>query len=169
MPSRVSRSSWILTGRTSVTKATSTSPSASRKSRTSSRAPRSKYGNKLTVVDGIKFHSKVEAARWKELKARAAAGHIEGLERQVPFKIIWPGETKPVTTYICDFYYKEGDAWIVEDVKGKVTDLYRLKSKLMKVAHGVEVREVFKRSHQGTARWYIGKVLEGPPVLPRIE
>jgi hypothetical protein len=33
-------------------------------------------------------------------------------------------------TYIADFLYKDGDTWVVEDVKGMKTRDYRLKKKM---------------------------------------
>ena len=155
-----------------MTRSTSISASATTKSKRSSTTRRSKYGNVQTVVGGIKFHSKTEAARWKELQARAAAGRISGLERQVSFPITWPGTSKPFTTYICDFTYYEDGVFIVEDVKGKVTDVYRLKKKLLQLCYGAEVREVYKRSRNGTYKWFYsakGGEPEPNPELPRIE
>jgi len=46
---------------------------------------RSKYRNRKTVVDGITFDSKREAARWQELKLLERAGEITELERQVEY------------------------------------------------------------------------------------
>lgn len=166
-----------------MTRSTSTSASVTTKSSKSSRTPRSKYGNKLTVVDGITFHSRVEAARWKELKARAAEGRISNLERQVSYPIIWPGDTTPLCSYICDFKYEQDGKVVVEDTKGgRVSDSYRLKSKLMRACHGITVLEVFKRSVNGTSVWLVGevkitrdgkwvvkKVREALATLPRIE
>jgi hypothetical protein len=39
---------------------------------------RAKYGAEPTVVDGIRFDSKKEAARYQELKLLAKAGEIQG-------------------------------------------------------------------------------------------
>ncbi len=44
-----------------------------------------KYRNTKTIVDGIEFDFRKEAARYKELKLLEAAGEISNLERQVLF------------------------------------------------------------------------------------
>ena len=101
-----------------------------------------KYGNKRVVVDGIRFDSKREAARWQELKLLERAGEIKGLERQVEYELIpkQPGERKAV--YTADFVYWENGAEVVEDVKGVKTRDYILRRKLMKWVHGITIREV---------------------------
>jgi hypothetical protein len=46
-----------------------------------------KYRNKITEIDGIKFHSQKEARRWQELKMLIKANKISDLERQVKFSL----------------------------------------------------------------------------------
>lgn len=106
---------------------------------------KSKYGNKKTEVDGIKFDSKKEAKRYGELMILLKAGEIGLLERQVVFELKI-GE-KRVCKYIADFVYtdqKTGER-IVEDVKSEATRklrLYRLKKKLMQEIIGIKIKEV---------------------------
>ena len=50
---------------------------------------RSKYGAIKTEVDGIKFDSKHEASRYKELRLLEQAGEITNLRLQVPY-ILFP-------------------------------------------------------------------------------
>lgn len=101
---------------------------------------RSKYHNVKTVVDGMVFDSKREAARWCELKLEERVGHIDHLRRQVPFALTV--NRMHVADYLADFvYYSEGME-VVEDVKGARTDVYRIKRKLMLAIHGIEIREV---------------------------
>lgn len=110
----------------------------------------SKYRNKLTEVDGIQFHSKKEARRWGELKLLQKAKKISGLERQVKFSLDINGEH--ICNYFADFVYSSTESHflvpfpapyqVVEDVKGVRTPLYRVKAKLMKAIHGIEIREV---------------------------
>ena len=95
----------------------------------------SKYRSKKVKVDGIPFDSKLEARRYKELKLLERAGRIKDLELQPKFELIptvrWKGKTLRVTKYIADFSYKdEKGNFIVEDVKGFETDVYKLKRKL---------------------------------------
>ena len=102
---------------------------------------RSKYGNKKTVVDGITFDSKKEAARYQELKLMEKAGVIIDLQLQPPFPIAINGEK--ICTYKADFAYKvKAGGEVVEDVKGVRTPIYNLKKKLVKACHGVEITEV---------------------------
>lgn len=103
------------------------------------RKRRSKYGNVKTVVDGITFHSRKEAARYEILKVELAEGLIQNLRLQVPFKLMVG--TKLICRYIADFVYIRDGVEIVEDVKGRITDVYRLKKKLMEACLGIEVFE----------------------------
>lgn len=95
---------------------------------------RSKYGNVRTTVDGITFHSKAEAGRWRELKVRERAGEIVELKRQPRFPIY--GGIFRVATYVSDFAYYEvpihaKSRLVVEDVKGKETEAFKLKWKIV--------------------------------------
>jgi len=98
-----------------------------------------KYGAKKTVVDGITFDSKREAARYKQLRVMERAGHIHDLRLQVslPLNV---NDVK-LGKYIADFVYTEDGCEIVEDVKGVRTAVYRLKKKLVRALYGVEIRE----------------------------
>lgn len=64
---------------------------------------------------------------------------IKDLRLQVTYPIQVNGE--PLCSYIADFVYLEGGDVIVEDVKGHKTDVYKLKKKLMRIVHGVSIRE----------------------------
>lgn len=106
----------------------------------------SKYGNRKTVVDGIKFDSKGEASRWCVLRVLERAGQISDLQRQVSFELAPPvrlgGRGRPALKYIADFVYQQDDQQVVEDVKGVRTPVYNLKRHLMKSVHNIEIREV---------------------------
>ena len=99
--------------------------------------PKTKYHNKITFVDGIKFHSKDEAKRYGELRILQKAGIISNLKLQPKFVVHdafpMPDGTKinPIT-YIADFQYTETETGIeiVEDVKGMETKEFLLKKKL---------------------------------------
>ena len=98
-----------------------------------------KYHNKKTVIDGIKFDSKIEAERYAQLKILERAGVIRDLELQPSFELI-PSFRKNCKTwrrtlYKADFRYilSEDDSYIIEDVKGStavITGVFRLKQKL---------------------------------------
>lgn len=117
-----------------------------------------KYHNKQTTVNGIKFDSKKEAARYRELALLERAGAISDLQLQVPFELI-PPQREPGTTgprgghrpgklleskcsYIADFVYTQNGRRVVEDTKGKRTAVYIIKRKLMLYVHGIRIKEV---------------------------
>jgi hypothetical protein len=101
---------------------------------------RAKYGNKKTIIDGIKFDSKREAQRYGTLQLMLKAGLISNLRLQVPYQITVNG--MKVCKYVADFVYEDKGVEIVEDVKGMKTPIYNLKKKLMKAVFGVVVSEV---------------------------
>lgn len=103
-----------------------------------------KYGNEVTYVDGIRFPSKLEARRWQELCLLQKAGKITGLARQVRIEIVPKTKLYRAVYYVPDFVYfdKESGKTVYEDTKGKATDVYTLKKKLLYWRHGIEIREV---------------------------
>lgn len=109
-----------------------------------------KYRNVPTEVDGIRFASKAEAARYGELKLLEKAGEIRGLKLQPRFIVVDGynnGEGKRIrpASYIADFQYIEDGKTIVEDVKSPAskTPLYLLKKKLFEQRyHPLVIREI---------------------------
>lgn len=109
---------------------------------------RNKFKAERTTIDGITFDSKAEADRYCALVLEQKAGAIEGLELQKEYRLEIGGVH--VCDYIADFTYwrwtngKRGQ--VVEDVKGykggNSYRIFRLKAKLMKAVHGIEVVEV---------------------------
>lgn len=91
---------------------------------------KSKYNNIKTEVDGHTFDSKAEARRYIELRQLKMAGEIEGFGLQPSFLL--PGKVR----YIADFIVKDkqGLVW-VEDVKGVVTQAFRIKQRLWEEAY----------------------------------
>jgi hypothetical protein len=105
-----------------------------------SRGPyRRKFGNVKTVVDGVTFDSKKEAARYQALKLLERAGQISDLKLQPTFAIEINGHK--VCKYKADFAYKQGGEQVTEDCKGFRTPTYRLKAKLLKAVHGITILE----------------------------
>jgi hypothetical protein len=95
----------------------------------------SKYRNVITYVDGHKFDSKTEARRYQQLILLQRAGRISGLELQPLFELQAKfrgadGKMVRAITYIADFQYLENGRVVVEDVKGKQTDVFKIKKKL---------------------------------------
>jgi hypothetical protein len=102
-----------------------------------------KFRNKPVTVDGIRFDSKAEARRYGELKLLERTGKISDLKLQDTFDL--PVNGVVVCSYRADFTYVEDDNLVVEDVKSAATSknpVYRIKKKLMKVVHGIDIREV---------------------------
>jgi len=108
----------------------------------------SKYKAVRTVVDGITFASKKEAARYQELKLLERAGEIRDLRLQVPYEIIPKCGNNRAVKYVADFIYKKHYDGItdtfetVEDCKGMKTQVYIIKKKLMLWRYGIEIKEV---------------------------
>ncbi len=100
-----------------------------------------KYRNIPTVVDGIRFASKKEAARWTQLCLLQKAGQISDLQRQVRIPCIVNGYK--VCTYVADFQYVENGKKVVEDVKSAatITQAFRIKRNLMLALFGVKIWE----------------------------
>ena len=109
-----------------------------------------KYNAKKTVVDGITFDSRKEAARYKELKALELVGKIDRLELQPRFEVQegyrYKGKAIRKVEYVADFKYldMERGVWVVEDVKGMRTNVYKLKLKMFLRRYGdfFDFREV---------------------------
>jgi len=101
-----------------------------------------KYRNTPTEVDGIKFDSKAEARRYSELMLMMAAGEIGQVILQPRFVITING-TK-ICTYVGDFEYHRRGVRVIEDVKSPAskTPVYKLKKKLLKAVHGIEIEEI---------------------------
>jgi hypothetical protein len=89
---------------------------------------KSKYGNRITVIKGVKFHSQKEALRWIALQDMEKHGEIEGLSRQVPFTLIVEGVV--ICKLVIDFHYIKGQREVAEDTKGYQTAESKLKMKL---------------------------------------
>lgn len=108
-------------------------------------AKASKYRNQKCESGGIKFDSKREMMRWHDLVQMQVRGEISDLELQVPFVLAAPvviaGRKRPALRYVADFVYEQGGQTIVEDVKGRVTEGYRIKRHLM-AARGITIKEV---------------------------
>lgn len=114
----------------------------------------SKYGNKITYVDGIRFMSEHEAERYAELKKLERIGAIKSLQLQPKYDIIINGIK--VCTYIADFAYLNiaqlstralgyKNEHIIEDAKSKATKkdkVYRLKKKLVEAQYGIKIIEI---------------------------
>lgn len=114
---------------------------------TEEKQKQSKYKNKKVVINGIKFDSKKEANRYLELKLMEDTDYIKDLELQKKFELIPKyeinGRKVRAMNYICDFYYFDilNNRYVVEDVKGMKTQLYKCKKKIFEYKYGIEIKE----------------------------
>lgn len=113
---------------------------------------RDKFSAKRTVVDGITFDSKREAARYLDLKAMERAGEITRLKLQPEFPLECGGNPVLIRSkgypngrrakYVADFKYMRGTENVVEDVKGFDTPLSRLKRAMVEAEYGIQIQVV---------------------------
>ena len=101
----------------------------------------SKYHAVRTEIDGIKFASKHEANRYIELKLMEQAKAIQDLKLQVTFPLIKKSKYGREIKYVADFTYYENGHLVVEDAKGYLTDIYKLKKRLLAELYGIEIKE----------------------------
>ena len=111
---------------------------------------RSKFNNRpLRCKAGSMHQSTLEARRCDELHLMQTGGLIRDLRAhpQVRFRLDVGGHH--IADYQADFCYfdTERNAEVVEDTKGMVTEVFRMKAKLMAAVHGVDVEIV--RTHKG--------------------
>lgn len=129
------------------------------------------YNIKTKTTDGLVFDSHKEAQRWEQLLLLQKAGKIVELQRQVEFELL-PAQYEEYETgelfkkgalkgqpkvkrlcverpcvYVADFtYYTEDGEYVAEDTKGykggTAYDIFVIKRKLMRLIHGIKVREV---------------------------
>lgn len=99
-------------------------------------AGKNKYGAKKTYCRQKHLHdSKKEATRCDELNVLMKGGIISRLKQQPKFVLLkgfWYQHEKirPIC-YFADFSYYEDGILIIEDVKGRLTDVYKLKKKMI--------------------------------------
>jgi len=105
--------------------------------------PRSKYRAVKTEIDGIVFDSKAEAKQYAHLKQLESLCLIKNLvadKSKLRFEIKL-NDVK-ICTYVADFsYFKQDGHFVVMDVKGFKTDVYRLKKKLFRACYGFDITE----------------------------
>lgn len=107
----------------------------------------SKYKNRKAEYNGITFDSQKEMRRYVELLGMCEAGLITDLHLQQDFTLQEryldaDGNKVDAIKYRADFtYYDSVGNWVIEDVKGMKTDVYKLKKKLM-AGKGYRIQEV---------------------------
>lgn len=91
-----------------------------------------KRANKYGAIPTNGYHSKWECEVAEERKLMVKADLISHYEEQKEFVLTIyneEGEKKQLGVYIADFWYfdKISKVWVIEDAKGKETDVFRLK------------------------------------------
>lgn len=98
-----------------------------------------KYKSTPTIVDGIRFSSKLESKRYEYLKELERENKISNLELQPSYLLQESfrkeGELFRKVEYVADFRYYDNEKQkeVVEDVKSFITEkdgLFRIKRKL---------------------------------------
>lgn len=104
-----------------------------------------KYRNTPTVVDGKRFESKAEAARYVDLCNLHRAGLVRFFVRQVPFGL--PGGIKYFADFMVVWQNSKGvlSHISVEDVKGVLTRVSANKIKQVEEIYGIKVDIIGKR------------------------
>lgn len=104
-----------------------------------------KYKNKKVQIDMYVFDSIAESRRYKELALLQRTGKITELQLQPKFLLQESfkknGKIYRKIEYIADFMYEENGKIIVEDVKGKETETFKIKRKLFEYKYrGLELK-----------------------------
>jgi hypothetical protein len=97
---------------------------------------RHKFNARPKTVDGIKFHSTKEADYYEELLLKIKAGIVLYFHMQVPIRL--PGGVK----YVLDFleFHANGTVHYI-DTKGKRTDMYIAKKKIVEALYPFTIEE----------------------------
>ena len=101
---------------------------------------KNKYRAVPVTINGIWFPSKRQGERYKILSTWEKAGIITDLQTEVSYRLEVNGVL--ICKYYADSVYVMDGELVVEDVKGIKTPVYKLKKKLMKAIHGIEIKEV---------------------------
>ncbi len=105
-------------------------------------AKMTKYHNKRTRG----YASKKEADYALYLRQLEFDGRITELQEQVCFElapsVVIHGRKRPALRYVADFTFWRDGEFVVVDVKGMITPVYRIKRHLMRAIHGIEIEEV---------------------------
>jgi hypothetical protein len=106
-------------------------------------------GNKFSASplrcrQNVMHQSTLEARRCDELHLMQQGGLIKDLRAHPQARFSLDVDGHHIADYLADFVYfdNERNARVVEDTKGMVTEVFRLKAKLMVACHGVDVELV---------------------------
>lgn len=88
-----------------------------------------KYHARKVVIDGITFASGLEGRRYRMLELMERAGEITDLRLQVTYNLEVNGIK--IGKYIADFVYLLNGVEIIEDAKGRQTEIFKRSAKHM--------------------------------------
>ena len=100
-----------------------------------------KYNNRKVEIDGHKFDSKLEAQYYTFLKHKKETGKIKDFSLQPRYTLQETfkrdGKTYRSITYIADFevLHNDGSTQVI-DVKGMMTDVFKIKAKMFTKLYG---------------------------------
>ncbi|MBS3903772.1 MAG: DUF1064 domain-containing protein [Simkania sp.] len=104
---------------------------------------KSKFKNVRCERGEAKFASKLERSYYDLLVRMKQEGKIHMFLRQVPFHL--PGNVRYVADYMVFMKTVDGSFLIdIVDVKGRPTDVYKLKKKMVEDLYGIKISEVKK-------------------------
>lgn len=117
---------------------------------------RNKYGNVPVVLNGLRFPSKAQAERHRELDQQTAAGLILGHVSEVSMRL--PGGKRirldelvhePVA-YPCKYCGKDNliGTLVLEDTKGFMTKEWEVKRAILEALLGVKIRLIRPRQRK---------------------
>lgn len=105
-----------------------------------------KFRNRPTHIDGIKFDSRKEAQWYLALRDRLNKGDITNLRVHQTYKLMVNGVT--ITSFRPDFVYEQNGKTHVVDVKGyfdkksPAARLFVVKARLLEALYGLQVEIV---------------------------
>ena len=108
----------------------------------------SKYRNQVIETPDGKFDSKAEHKFYCRLKMMEKAKLVKNIRRQVVYElapsVIVARRKRPALRYVADFLYFDCGTKqdVCCDVKGAVTEAYRIKRHLMKAIHNIDILEI---------------------------
>lgn len=125
---------------------TTAKPGGARRATKPGTPKRGKYNAAGERIDGHWFASGSEARRYEQLKIMVEAGQIDNLvlQKKLPCAV----NNIIICHYLADFAYDVVDdrgyptMSVIEDVKGMVTDVYRIKKKLVEAIHRISIKEI---------------------------
>lgn len=124
-----------------------------------SRGKMKKYKNKSIEAHGMKWDSYSELARYEELLVMEKDGVIKNLKahsKEICFLLLEKCTYKDIsgkvkkqlpTTYTPDFLYMINGILVAEDVKGMITDAFRIKAKMFRARYPKIVLRLVKAGY----------------------